>query len=1112
MNVLLISECDKRALVETRRVLDQFAERRGTRSWQTPITQAGLETLRKLLRKTARKNTAVACHWIRGKDRSELLWVVGDRRRYNEQGAVPTHSTQSDILRRDDENNWHRLQDISLLADLAGLLHDLGKSCAAFQARLANSKAGNASAANFYRHEWVSLRLFQAFVGEAHTDEQWLKKLAGPQHLTLEDWTDPKRLTIDQPFKAHPAGLEKLPPIAQAVAWLVLTHHRLPAIKPFTMRERRSLLARITANWNQWIDPENPERQKEAKNWLEYWRFAEGLPVTTEKWQRRAASLAQAMLARLPETHQRPWIDDPHLMHLARLCLIWADHHYSALAPNSTQRVSGQKDYPLWANTHRDYGTGKVSEKQWLDEHLLGVAKRASAYARSLPSLADSLPRLQGHKGLKRRSKDPRFQWQNQATDMAARMRQAGEESGAFLINMASTGCGKTLANAKIMNALAEPSQGMRCAFALGLRTLTLQTAENYRRQLSLDEERMAVRVGGTASRALFEYFQSQAEASGSASSQALFPEDPDAGVLFDGDSEHPLLPAGADQKDQAVRQLLTAPVLVCTVDHLTPATEAVRGGRQIAPMLRLLSSDLVLDELDDFGLEDLPALARLMHWAGLLGSRVLLSSATLPPALVQGMFDAYLSGRQHFHRNRAQRPDAPLQVSCGWVDEFGSQIGNCGDAQVFASEHQRFAQGRAEQLAKQAARRRARIEALNLVGVERDAQAEKFAKQALAHALTLHQAHRQADPHSGKQASFGLLRMANISRIHEVAQALLKASLPVDVQLHLCVYHARFPLIVRSTLERRLDAVLNRKESDAVFACPEVREALDSSDRGDHLFLVLGSPVTEVGRDHDYDWAVVEPSSMRSIIQLAGRVRRHRPDAPCEGANIVLLSHNLRCFRNPDKAAYLRPGFEAETNGSAFRLHTHDLRKLIRAEEIDPVDARPRILAPEPLMPQENLVDLEHGRLRQRMLEDDESEGARWFWTDSKLHLTGLMQQRDQFRQQTMQTTKLAFLPDEDEERLCMFAVRDAREFDRKAASDSVLIDRESHAHDVVLEPAPGVSSWLNVDWLQAIRDYAEEKELPLRDCAERMATVDVPASSNGWWVHEMLGITPKR
>jgi len=45
MNVLLISQCDKRALTETRRILDQFAERRGDRTWQTPITQDGLDTL-----------------------------------------------------------------------------------------------------------------------------------------------------------------------------------------------------------------------------------------------------------------------------------------------------------------------------------------------------------------------------------------------------------------------------------------------------------------------------------------------------------------------------------------------------------------------------------------------------------------------------------------------------------------------------------------------------------------------------------------------------------------------------------------------------------------------------------------------------------------------------------------------------------------------------------------------------------------------------------------------------------------------------------------------------------------------------------------------------------
>ena len=106
MNILLISQCTKNALTETRRILDQFAERRGDRSWQTAITQQGLATLHRLLRKTARKNTAVACHWIRGKDHSELLWMVGDIRRFNAQGGTPTNTTECDILRRQDENDW----------------------------------------------------------------------------------------------------------------------------------------------------------------------------------------------------------------------------------------------------------------------------------------------------------------------------------------------------------------------------------------------------------------------------------------------------------------------------------------------------------------------------------------------------------------------------------------------------------------------------------------------------------------------------------------------------------------------------------------------------------------------------------------------------------------------------------------------------------------------------------------------------------------------------------------------------------------------------------------------------------------------------------------------
>lgn len=77
MNILLISQCHKRALNETRRILDQFAERKGDRTWQTAITQEGLNTLRKLLRRTARRNSAVACHWIKVITKASCYGLLG---------------------------------------------------------------------------------------------------------------------------------------------------------------------------------------------------------------------------------------------------------------------------------------------------------------------------------------------------------------------------------------------------------------------------------------------------------------------------------------------------------------------------------------------------------------------------------------------------------------------------------------------------------------------------------------------------------------------------------------------------------------------------------------------------------------------------------------------------------------------------------------------------------------------------------------------------------------------------------------------------------------------------------------------------------------------------
>ncbi|HBS19047.1 MAG TPA: hypothetical protein DD835_14695, partial [Halomonas sp.] len=90
--------------------------------------------------------------------------------------------------------------------------------------------------------------------------------------------------------------------------------------------------------------------------------------------------------------------------------------------------------------------------------------------------------------------------------------------------------------------------------------------------------------------------------------------------------------------------------------------------------------------------------------------------------------------------------------------------------------------------------------------------------------ALALHQQHHSVDPHSGKRVSFGLVRMANIDPLVDVARVLFQQGAPEGVRIHLCVYHSRHPLVMRSGIERQLDRTLQRAEPDRVFQQPDIR------------------------------------------------------------------------------------------------------------------------------------------------------------------------------------------------------------------------------------------------------------------------------------------------
>ena len=1094
MNILLVSQCQKNALTETRRILDQFAERCGDRVWQTPITQAGLDTLHKMLRQTARKNTAVACYWTHGKNLTELLWIVGDKSQFNAEGRVPTNRTKRNILRTEDEGGWLSAYSIQIVTALAALLHDLGKASKAFQLKLKPNAPFHADA---FRHEWISARLFEAMIAGCQTDQAWLERLANWAEYQ-ENWLD--SLNIDEPKIVNNADFSHLPPLARTLIWLITSHHRLPfspyinLYKELKEKSQRDIYLN-EAEWDEFYQFQLSPTEQWVKNEKsthpnkkQFWQF-DFLATDSRSWQKTMSRWARKALNH-PSLLTMDF-SDPFFLLVTRLCLMVGDHHYSSLP---AERTLGDKDFrhKLIANTDKNH-----QPKQALDEHLLGVCKTAVYFSRLLPKLKTELPTVKQHKPFAKRTSIPRFQWQNNAFDLAKSIRAETEKCGLFAVNLASTGCGKTLGNARIMYALADPQKGARFSTALGLRVLTLQTGKALQTKLALSDDSLAVLVGGSAVKKLYELQQTN-ENDGSESARLEFEENEVYGADF-------IESALEDEKfaailqDAKARKLLYAPIVTCTVDHLVGASETARGGKYIVPMLRLLTSDLILDEPDDFNQEDLPALSRLVHLAGLFGSRVLLSSATLTPDFIAGLFRAYQAGREIYNRQQGLDQSA---VCCAWFDEFKQKSATCAMLKEFETVHQKFVQQRAEKLRDAPVRRKAQIMPLPpLKKIENQLfDAATLAEYLVQQAIALHQVHSEYDSVTQKQISFGLIRFANIKPMISLAKQLFQLEMKPqwqDYQIHLCCYHSKQLLILRSKLEEKLDRILNRTDSKNAFGQSEVMAALTQSQAKNQLFIVLGSPVTEVGRDHDYDWAIVDPSSMRSIIQLAGRVWRHRPDKIAEQPNIALLPTNWRGLAGQPGVIFNKPGFE----DAQHPLETHRTEELIPPDQLERIDSIPRIIKREDFLPHFRLADLEH-QATADLLNNPNINCVNAYWqNDLSNRFTANLPLMTRFRKSRAQRNIVCLL---DEDGAPYFRVQE-RAWETPDNPQDALLEFRYQA----LKASNGfVKIWLDMPLQLALSELAEDlNEESLLSTTLKYATVTLDESAGQWCFNETLG-----
>lgn len=813
------------------------------------------------------------------------------------------------------------------IAKAAALFHDIGKASLFWQKNVLFRKGDYVPVV---RHEFMSTVLFVEYCSHHGLDFDALEpqsdifKLLIAQGQEAERFTkDAGRQTLLMLNKVRKPGFS---PLAQAIAYCIVTHHRLPVpdyakyasktLDPVKFFDKalpgnflRSPLDEITLACidDTAIRPNSP-------NCYDF--CPKSFPCYTEDWKSAWRAL---------DLHDDTTEIDALTLYLARALMISADHYVSKLDHlERDARCKQKRGQALYANTKAG------SKGQGLLSHLLAVSAAVDDVARYLTDDEKTQSLRTITSAPLPASDNERFAWQDRAADKAQHMRS---DTGAFCVCVASTGTGKTIGTYKVMQALC---RDLRLTYAVGLRSLTRQTQKAYCAAIGLPADDVALIIGK-------QEHDTPEEAAALQEERGSDSADPSYSVSSD---------------------LICSPAVTCTIDQLMPAVEAVKGGSHIEPFLRIATSDLILDEIDDYGLTDMPAICRLVFLIGRLGRRLTVSSATLSPDIIHGLQSVYFAGQaaSGYHTTPFMIYDENDCV-CGEHTSGQSTFLDTYDAFItrkLTTLHKRFSG--------------------EIVPVPDVFEADKDPAHILATTvLTTCSLHHSRHCHTYREVgvSLGLVRITNVKMLFSVIVQLFQTPSVAQhagrpIKFHILPYHAAMTRAQREATERALDEAMNRKTaplSPALRALVDKEIASDPS--FDHAFVAFASPVCETGRDIDADYAITEPSSMKSLIQLAGRVRRHRPSENPEDVCLSILSYPARFLTNvrnkmEERAAYIYPGFERNpTDDDKGRLlRSRNAHDALRACEYQGITSAPRIQKARDFDPETYLGDLEHAAL----------------------------------------------------------------------------------------------------------------------------------------------------
>lgn len=923
LNVIINNESIKKSYIKTQRILSKYLPQYGQRTYCGSISKEGLENLYNELKSNVSKYVSISCLLIKNKHNTDLLWILGNKDNFDLDSGVFAIKTKSKIV-----DNYYIESDkekfFNNIIKISALFHDLGKTNQDFQNKLKNilkSKVTQTELkieekAEIFRHEVISLFLVDKFFNQVEKEiinnkdfifnidniklffdnafneinndvlnknfndiEKSYKLLLSNLIEEIKNFQNVFKSQNNKKFmmKSTQESLkivDKKTLIKLSIYFLVLTHHKIIGKKQVDTNIQS--YEQYFCN-EQFINDLNINEKKLRDNFT----FKDNLPQEKQTWLQQVEKDLNELYFNNININDLILNEGKFylsiLTHYCRPFLVFSDYLGSVLKTKNSNSI-GENIANLDGEKIGDNVVDHlmIVRKSFLKiKYLFNCFKNKDSKFKCVENFeSKKLNEL-----IESKTKE-KFQWQNDAYHNILKTNKV--ENHNFTVIISETGSGKTLGGVKIMKAISRHK--LRFNLCLGLRTLTLQSGTNYRNELGFNDSQLGVIIGSSLSQKIY-----KSNLSGS----DVFDDDEE--MDFDYQEKEKWLDElnikgslydSSKLFEGNTFKIINSPIVVCTVDQLIGITNLNKVSKaRLIP--RIFSSDLILDEIDNYSPKDLIHVSKLIYLFGMFGRKVIIMSATVSSVIIENLYNSYKSGIEIFNYINEKESKIDLNLISNLTKPINLEKHTKENIEI---DLKKYINNFIDEQKKITPKTKLK----SIIPVTED-----WKNLIYKEVNELHNLWKNKYTIDGKKInlSIGFVKFNNVNSARELSYKLLTESdkdlgLNENKKISILCYHSKYLPIELNNIEKSLQNIINRKNNNFLNSV-ELKELVknfsDDDKEKDLTIIICTTSIIEVGRDHDYDWAIIEPTTNKGLIQTVGRILRHRENNETENRFSIL-------------------------------------------------------------------------------------------------------------------------------------------------------------------------------------------------------------------------------